>query len=164
MIKIIANFSIISVSFLFKTTIKIYIDNLKLFEYRIIFPKMSKLFRAMKCDENNLPLLGQSASKLGVRPNKDIPIDAQGYVHPQTGGMSVTVDDVMCLPPHRRPPDFNGTGKDPVFSINKEQLPRTLTARQQGSPHHYLIEPSDTCIFAQYEAHLFSTRPNWVRL
>jgi hypothetical protein len=125
---------------------------------------MSKFFRAMKSDNNNFPQLGQSARELGVRPNKDIPIDAQGYVHPQTGGMSVTVDNVMYLPAHRRPPNFNGTGKDPVFSINKEQLPKTLKARQQGSLHHHLIEPSDIYTFTQYESNLYSTRPNWVRL
>lgn len=118
----------------------------------------------MKSDDNNLPKLGQSARELGVRPNVDIPIDAQGYVHPQTGGMSVTVDDVMYLPAHRRPPNFNGTGKDPVFSIKKEKLPKTLTARQQGSLHHYLIEPGDTCTLTQYELNLSSTRPNWVKL
>jgi hypothetical protein len=35
---------------------------------------MSKFFRAIKCDENNLPQLGQSARELGVRPNVDIPV------------------------------------------------------------------------------------------
>jgi hypothetical protein len=118
----------------------------------------------MKSDNNNFPQLGQSARELGVRPYKDIPIDAQGYVHPQTGGMSVTVDDVMYLPAHRRPSDFNGTRKDPIFSINKEQLPKTLKARQQGSLHHHLIEPSDTCTFFQYDFALCLTRLSWVRL
>jgi hypothetical protein len=117
---------------------------------------MSKLFRAMKYDENNLPQLGQSARELGVRPNVDIPIDAQGYIHPQTGGMSFTVDDVMYLPAHRRPFDFNGTGKDPVFSINKEQLPKTLMAKQQDSLHHYLIEPNDT--YSTLHDHAVQTR------
>ena len=122
------------------------------------------LFRAMKSADDNLPVIGQYARELGVRPNIDIPVDNQGNVAPFTGGMSVTVDNVRHLPAHRRPSDFGGTGKDPVFSIKKEQLPDVLSSRQSGSRHHYLIEPKYDCSFDQYQSNLYSTRPKWVRI
>ena len=122
------------------------------------------LFRAMKSADDNLPVLGQSARELGARPNQDIPVDNQGNVQSQSGGMSVTADDVMHLPPHRRPLAFMGTGKDPVFSIQEEQLSPDLIARQFGSQHHYLIEPRENCTFSQYQINLHSTRPHWVKV
>lgn len=118
----------------------------------------------MKSEADNLPVLGQSARELGARPGKDIPVDDQGNVNPLTGGMSVTADAVVYLPAHRRPSAFNGTGKDPVFSIRAEQIPDSLTPRQFGSPHHYLIEPCKCCTFTEYQLNLHSTRPSWVKV
>ncbi|MCM1236256.1 MAG: hypothetical protein NC489_39755 [Ruminococcus flavefaciens] len=42
-------------------------------------------------------------------------------VHPKTGGMSVS-SSPKDLPPHRKPPEFGGTGKDPVWKMNTSDL------------------------------------------
>ena len=60
------------------------------------------LYRAM-ADDSGMPLI--DSFHLGVRtsgPRVDIVVDATGTVHPNTGGMSVTPDDPMGLPRHRK--------------------------------------------------------------
>lgn len=118
----------------------------------------------MKLAEDGFPVVGQSARDLGARPGVDIPIDIHGNVSPRTGGMSVTADNVLHLPAHRRPAEFNGIGKDPVFAIRTEHLPGPLVARQDGPPHHFLIEPRIACSFSKYQQDLHASRPWWAKL
>lgn len=47
-----------------------------------------RMYRPMKAD-GAFPMAGASATTLGARTPKDIPVDAQGRVRPETGGMSV---------------------------------------------------------------------------
>lgn len=79
------------------------------------------LFRAMKQDSAGQPVCADTARGLGARvppaDPADIVPDRGGDVHPETGGMSVTPGDPMGLPVHRRPPELQGWGKDPVFEI-----------------------------------------------
>ncbi len=44
------------------------------------------------------PRCGPDARSLGVRVHQDIKPDDKGDVHPETGGMSVSLDDPMNLP------------------------------------------------------------------
>ena len=52
---------------------------------------MPKIYRIMKKEEQqDYPKIGDSSVDLGVRIPTDIQPDAQGNVHPNTGGMSVS--------------------------------------------------------------------------
>jgi hypothetical protein len=134
-----------------------------LFIHRSI--EMSRSFyRSMKHNSDRLPQLGESAQELGVRPNRDIPVDPRGYVAPMVGGMSITADDPMKLPPHRRPASYSGTGGDPVFEIHGDSFGSTLSLRQDGSPGHFLVETRFFCLFSDYQAAIHATRPFWLLL
>jgi hypothetical protein len=119
------------------------------------------LYRAMKTDLDLKPKTGDTSRCLGVRPEVDIPVDEDNRVQPGTGGMSAAADDPRKLPPHRRPKWLDGTGADPVFELRPITLPVALATRQDGPPHHYLLEPVHACQFHVFQGHLWSTRPNW---
>jgi hypothetical protein len=117
----------------------------------------------MKSDADRLPRIGQTARELGVRPDLDIPVDPKGHVNPLTGGMSITADDPMNLPPHRRPVAYNGIGRDPVFTIEGERLTTFHSLRQDGM-YHFLVEPKYPCPFHDFQAAIHLTRPHWLIL
>ena len=48
------------------------------------------------------------------------------------GGLTVCVEGPESLPAHRRPPSHGGTGPDPIWVIESEELPRQLTYRQDS--------------------------------
>lgn len=123
------------------------------------------IFRAMKEDSDGKPLVGRLARTLGVRIEgqyRDIPINEDGTVHPNTGGMSVTPNTLERLPVFRLPKSLGGEGRDPVFSFQVVDLPSTLALRRD-KPNHALIEPSKSCLFEEYEQNLHVTRENWVK-
>ncbi len=122
------------------------------------------LYRGMKQDPNIhdhlLPENGATARTLGVRPNTDIPVDSKGMVNPNTGGMSVAPNTPYNLPRHRRPPAWGGTGKDPVWSIGANNLPRGLRYRADSSTHG-LIEPASRMRFTDFQFLLWLTQGSW---
>jgi hypothetical protein len=122
------------------------------------------LYRAMKSDPDSKPRTGDTARSLGVRPRDDIPIDESGRVQPGKGGMSTAANDPRELPAHRKPKWLDGTGADPIFELRPILLPNALTARQDGRPNHYLVEPTDECLFHVFQGHLWSTRQEWVMI
>ena len=122
------------------------------------------LYRATKSDPDSKPRTGDTARSLGVRPRVDLPIDESGRVQPGNGGLSTAADDPRELPAHRRPKWLDGTGTDPIFKLRPILLPDTLTTRQVGRPSHYLIEPTDECLFTIFQCHLWSTRPDWAMI
>lgn len=122
------------------------------------------LYRAMKPADDGLPVTGSTARSLGARPNLDLRIDGHGYVQPCTGGMSITADSIDKLPGHRRPPEFDGTGKDPIYCIEHARIPNSLFVRQDGPRHHYLVEPAYECLFVEYQCELHLTRPQWSKV
>lgn len=75
------------------------------------------LYRGMTTGKDGLPALGSSARTLGARADIDIIVDEGGLVQPGMGGISVAPNDIMNLPAFRRPSEFAGTGKDPVWQI-----------------------------------------------
>jgi hypothetical protein len=119
-----------------------------------------RVLRGMKVREDGLPKAGESPRTLGVRPNIDIPVDEDGYVRPVTGGMSVSPPPPGNLPHYRRPPNFGGTGKDPVWWLDTDQLPEELRYRPDpDNPNgHGFIEPSRRMTFEEYQRAIHRTR------
>jgi hypothetical protein len=139
----------------------------------------------MHWDNNDgLPKIGSAGSKLGARPdyaeddihpedriragdtiNLDLPVSADGFVYPQTGGMSAFFYPIDNIPPHRRPPKHDG-GDDPkyeVYELETDDLPEQLTYRVD--PHnrarHVFIEPAWEMTFEDYQQALYATRSLW---
>jgi hypothetical protein len=87
-------------------------------------------------------------------------------VHPTTGGMSVSPDSPLNLPPHRRPPEFGGSGRDPVWRLTERDLPDGLGYRPDpANPSgHGFVEPSRSMPLTEYQRLVESTRPTWTRV
>ena len=117
------------------------------------------IYRSMKPAQDGLPQTGPTARTLGSRPGTDIP-SAGGLVRPGTGGMSVSPDDPMNLPKHRRPPQLDGTGKDPVYRMNTADLPPGLRYRPDPAKprEHGFIEPAHEMPDPSYQGLLESTK------
>ena len=97
---------------------------------------------------------------LGVREDYDVHPDADGMIKPLDGGMSVSPDDPLRLPRHRRPPILGGTGKKPVWETNLAIVPDELVYRQT-SDDHGLLEPERVIRLDEFRAQLESTADRW---
>lgn len=123
-------------------------------------PKAKNIFRPMRPADDGKPALGRSLSTLGVRPDHDLPVDADGCVAPVTGGMSVTPDRVEDVPPTLLPRALGGEGRHPLFKVAVDQLPPTLAVRVD-KPKHANVEPAARCVFEAYELEVQKTRTFW---
>ncbi len=136
--------------------------------------------------ENGKPKIGRSARLLGVRPTIDINIeqmpigclDEQGYLLPDPQrklhgdfvaiairdmkGMSVSLS-IEGLPAFRKPSQFGGNGKDPLWQIDDSIITGDLQA-VQDSPTHVSIMPRVTMTLEKYEAALANTQKYWERV
>jgi hypothetical protein len=110
-------------------------------------------------ESNGMPVTGESARTLGVRQGTDIHVDSNGMVRPGTGGMSAS-PSIEDLPPHRKPPAFGGTGKDPVWEINEDDLGPDLVY-VPDSPGHGTIQPSREMTYEEYKNALENTQDKW---
>jgi len=123
------------------------------------------IYRGMREGEELLPQIGETARTLGVRPDIDIPI-SNGQVFPNSGGVSVSPNSPSNLPPHRRPSELGGTGKDPVWCINTCDLSPDLQYRPD--PHnptgHGFIEPIRQMSFETYQNAIQNTRNSWTKI
>ena len=122
------------------------------------------VYRSMK-DNNGLPEIGNTARSLGARPgpgpNTDIPVDSTGMVNTDDGGMSVAPHPKK-LPDFRRPPEFEGTGKDPVWSINTNNLgPKLKYVPDSDSSTHGTIQPAYKMPYNDYQSALADTQQYW---
>lgn len=126
-------------------------------------PPPERLYRAMKRDADGKPLCGTRASELGIRPGVDITADADGQVHPMTGGLSTTPDDPTLLPPHVRPLNLGGRGMLPVFVVDAARLDGALAARRdpQHPRDHVFVEPAFTMALTSLQALLRAGRDHW---
>jgi hypothetical protein len=117
----------------------------------------------MKKAADGLPETGRSARTLGARLDTDIEIDNAGQVHPDIGGMSVSPDDPEKLPKHRRPLEYGGSGRDPVWVIDSDNLgPRLRYRPDPYDPEgHGFLEPRTEMSFEEYERLLEQTRDRW---
>lgn len=122
-----------------------------------------RIYRAMKLDTDGKPLCGETGNKLGVRPGKDILADSNQFVHPKTGGLSVTPDDPKLLPPHVRPLDLGGKGRLPVFILEMDALDQKLSLRRDPTCplKHAFIEPAASMPLTTMQTLLCSTRNQW---
>jgi hypothetical protein len=117
----------------------------------------------MKRGEDGLPKTGASARTLGARCNIDIAINEDGFVEPETDGMSVSPPPPENLPYYRRPPEFSGEGKDPLWELDTGELPEELSYRPDpDNPEgHGFIEPSRRMTFEEYQRAIHGTRGLW---
>ncbi len=153
-----------------------------LYKYEV----MTKLYYRGMAEQNGKPKTGRSARLLGVRPNIDINIeqmpigylDEQGYLLPEsqrktqgefltvairnTKGMSVSLS-IEGLPAFRKPSQFGGTGKDPLWQIDDSIITGDLIPIQD-SPTHISILPRVTMSLEKYEAALTHTQKYWERV
>jgi hypothetical protein len=147
---------------------------------------MAKLYYRGMAGQDGKPKIGRSARLLGVRPAIDINIeqmpigslDGQGYLLPEsqrkldgdlvtvalrdTKGMSVSLS-IEGLPAFRKPTEFGGNGKDPLWKIDDSIITGDLQA-VQDSPTHVSIMPRVTMSLEKYEAALASTQKYWERV
>lgn len=125
-----------------------------------------RLFRSMIEAADGLPTVGPSARTLGVRPGNSVTPDVPAIqpidqVLPNQGGMSVAPGDPMHLLKHRRPFSLGGTGSDPVWCIELDDLGPDLQFRQD-KPTHGVIEPARPMSLRDFENVLEQTRSRWV--
>jgi hypothetical protein len=147
---------------------------------------MAKFYYRGMAEHNGKPKTGRSARLLGVRPNIDINIeqmpigclDEQGYLLPESQrkfegeivtvairdnkGMSVSLS-IEGLPAFRKPTQFGGNGKDPLWQIDDSKIVGDLQA-VQDSPTHVSIMPRVTMSLEKYEAALANTQKYWERV
>jgi hypothetical protein len=129
---------------------------------------MLVLYRAM-LEENGLPKLGSSATRLGVRRDKDIAVDANGMVHaPSPGsdrlnGMSASTE--MRFLPYFAMPQKVGGGhpKTEIWAIAEDQLGPDLAA-VNDRPHHISVGPKRTMLFEDYVRAIELTVGTWVKV
>lgn len=120
----------------------------------------------MRAAADGLPKTGETGRYLGVRPGVDILVDEGGFVDPGMEGMSVAPPPVENLAEHRRPPEFGGGGKDPVYDLETGELPDDLAYRPDpANPSgHGFIEPTRRMPFEEYRRTIHATRSLWRRL
>jgi hypothetical protein len=150
---------------------------------------MAKLYYRGMVAQDGKPKIGRGARFLGVRlDSKDIDIeqmprgylDEQGYLLPESErklngdfvevairndkGMSVSLS-IEGLPPSRKPKEFGGYGKDPLWKIDDSLIIGDLQAVQDSSSStHVTITPSVTMSLEKYEAALANTQEYWERV
>ena len=83
-----------------------------------------------------------------------------GSVDPGRQGMSVSPSPPENLPFRRRPEEFGGTGKDPVFEMDTDELPEELEYLPDPDKPatHGFIRPAYTMTFEHYQRALHETR------
>jgi len=121
------------------------------------------LYRSMKISANGLPVVGATARTLGIREGIDILV-ISAQVKPNTGGMSVSPPPPYNLPTHRRPAEFGGTGKDPIWEINLNCL-NAFKLQYRPDPlkpnKHVFIEPITDMLFEEYQLAIAATLQEW---
>jgi hypothetical protein len=127
------------------------------------------VFRAM-IEDNGSPMLGASATKLGIRNGKDIVADQAGLVHRPTfhprgkNGLSCS-RTVASLPPFALPMEWGGLNdKTVVWKIDEGDLGTDLIAQDDALPglnRHISIGPAMTMTFDEFVFAIESTRPKW---
>ena len=126
---------------------------------------MAIVLRAMKVGDDGRPKPGWSGARtLVARCSIDIPLrQDDGFVEPGMGGVSVSPPPPENLPPSRLPVDMGGTGKDPIWELETDELPSELTYRPDpDTPDtHGFIEPSRVMSYGDYLSAVHGTRSLW---
>lgn len=131
------------------------------------------VLRTMKAAADGLPEVGKTGRYLGARPRgkfRDFrcDLDDNDPVRPGDGGMSVSPPPPTNLHRLVRPPEYGGSGKDPLWELETDQLPPELTYRDDEHPERYgkhgFIEAAQEMIFSDYQEALHGTRNLWKRV
>src|SRR5262245_54306606 len=127
------------------------------------------IYRAM-VEKNGMPQLGSSASKLGIRRNKDIVPDQAGMVHRpafrprEKNGLSCS-RSIASLPLFALPVGWGGRNyKTVVWRIEEGDLSHLLVAGDDATPgvnEHLSIGPARTMPYVDYVAAIEATQPDW---
>jgi hypothetical protein len=123
---------------------------------------MTHLFRSMIKDVDGRPLVVETARGLGLRAG-EIVVSPDGLVEPGAGGMSVSPDTPLNLPSYRRPPKYQGDGKDPVWELDTADLPTAVGYLPDPGPNptHGVLEPAWSMSLEDFELALAETRDVW---
>jgi hypothetical protein len=135
---------------------------------------MALIYRSMLADGDK-PQIGPSAKTLGARVPDDIAPDANGKVHPHTGGMSV-VSAWCLLPVHRVPRRLKdkfprAAGSNALCCWRPGEGPftagpigdRLVFRPDPDKPtRHGFVEPAEAMELAAYQAALAATQDQWV--
>lgn len=124
---------------------------------------MPLVYRSMQEDADGQPAVGPSARRLGVRPTDVGYRCDEDLIGPGDRGLSVTPDDPFLLPDFRRPDEWGGDGKDPVWVIDTADLPAELSYRPDpAAPHrHGFLEAARPMRLIDYVRALTATHPLW---
>jgi hypothetical protein len=116
----------------------------------------------MKEARDGGPLVVDTASGLGVR-DWEIDVDEDGTALPDTGGMSVSPGAIDNLPFMFRPREHGGTGTNPVWCIEMDDLGPDLEYRAdpRDPRGHGFVEPARPMDLQEYREALWETRPRW---
>jgi hypothetical protein len=129
------------------------------------------IYRAMIEDKDEMPILGLTALKLGVRTGVDIVPDPTGMVYrpvfrpgePNGLSCSPTVQD---LPAFALPVEWGGANrKTVVWRIEASDLGAELLAQEDTPPQrkgrHISVGPSGPMLFDDYLRAVQVTRSRW---
>jgi hypothetical protein len=113
-------------------------------------------------EDDGKPLVAQTARGLGVRDG-EIDIDEDETVFPESGGPSVALHSPENLVHHRKPASLGGTGRDPAWQIESDELGEKLVCRVDPAKpeEHGFIEPVHPMPLAEYQEALAETRDVW---
>jgi hypothetical protein len=116
----------------------------------------------MMKDVDERPLVVPTARGLGLRAG-EVVVSADGLVEPGAGGMSVSPETPLNLPPYRRPPKYGGDGKDPVWELDSSELSSAVSYLPDPGPNprHGVLEPGWSMSLEDFELALAETRDVW---
>ena len=130
------------------------------------------IYRAM-LEENGMPELGASASKLGIRRNKDIVPDHSNTVYRPAfrpggkNGLSCS-RSIATLPLFALPVAWGGKNdRTVIWEIEERDLSSELVAGDDATPglnEHVSIGPSSTMPYDDYVRAIEATRPKWKKV
>ena len=76
--------------------------------------------------------------------------------------MSVSQDDPTFLPKHRRPPSHGGTGLDPLWALEENNLGELLVYTEDDYLEaHGFVEPAYQMPLEDYQLALAESRQLW---
>ena len=121
--------------------------------------QLKPVYRGM-IDAGGKPALGESARKLGVRVGPDLDV-VDGVAKHNQKGMSTSPDNPENLPKHRRPKEFGGTGRDPVWEADSSELTNETIEWHQDGPTHGIVRPTEDMPYDGFKAALEATQDRW---
>ena len=137
---------------------------------------MPRVYRSMTVVDSK-PMIGRTARSLGIRPNEDIPVQEDGAVFSETGGMSVA-PAWRDLPGHRIPKRLRAEGADDASGSNADacwtmgdgdftdapftaSLVLRVDRYEDFRPVHGTVQPTIKMMLEEYESALAATQGQW---